>query len=661
MSINAEKLYKDQKKYLKQIDTHLKAMAKYQNAIKANMNTQREHRFRVLYKESERHYRNADEKLSKVEQELNQYKLDQHKEEIEESSKRSKPTNMRGRYSIRRKTSKETEIGDRIDFTRNAPNAKKLERPTSFRKVRKKTPEASSLYSTTAEKELKEESEQTVLLNKILKALNSSNKLNKDTDKKQNKQSILSSIFRRSSKESSGGGMMSMLGGLKGKMLMEGLKIAGIAIGGGTILYQLKNLLENSASQRETESGGKLSPTGDPIKDLMYFLKPQTIKKDINKSKDLASLDKLMPKKMLKYEGMGISKKFSETKSFDRFKDIIGKYDSYITEGYAESGHKGHKKGITVDLGTRQITQSNEDTETKIKLFSKFVMELFTRAKATKIIYEYSNDSDPDFVRLAKQLPQMFAKRGYKFIMIQTQGTGEHLDVKFDEKYAIKKKNNEASLSKAMRDGLEEENNPFLSAIGVPTKDYKKSLSSTLSKIGQHITGTRTKRQDLSTSGFWMNDISGKSSSSSVIDVSGKGTGGMGSRKGNKDAKSKHGFRNKDKNKGKYAYTSKKTNLPESDANAGISVTIGDYTSPVFDTGKYQIKKDNSLKKYKNIKKEEEKLKSQIKNNSQASINAPSISVPTTNNNDNKTIIINNNYDTKSMSNIHLYDVNAYS
>ena len=343
----------------------------------------------------------------------------------------------------------------------------------------------SGVYESRAREESKAQKEEHIsILEKILKVLVGDSKEEKKDRKKLSK---LSNIKKRI-----GSGASSGMSAFSGYM-----DTAMLGLGGLAMYPQLKEMFFEGATDRKgnaikpekTPGFGKLSkfiPDYLKYDEHMKFAEERTKSKQFKKSPHLSKIKGL---DTLGDKDVYLSKKLAESRDWERTKDVIKKYKSTVTAGFdiqsKRSPHKkgsSHYKGIKVDLRTKHITsgwgESKSEQNVVLKELTKFIYELSLRG-ATRIIYEYTDTTPPDMVKeIKKQMVPLLRKKGVDFIVQKTNGTGEHLDVMYDKKYALKKEDISQISKKTIGDSTQEADmdGGIFGALGVDFQKTKKIL-----------------------------------------------------------------------------------------------------------------------------------------------------------------------------------------
>jgi hypothetical protein len=402
-------------------------------------------------------------------------------------SKVSKPRKDKSKFKSTRQKSKSSKVYKRSrkntvndydeTFSNKTYNYQSKDEHTQ--KVKPK----SSIYESRAREESKAQKEEPIsILEKILKVLVGDSKEEKKDRKKLSK---LSKIKKRIGSKASSG--MSAFSGY--------MDTAMLGLGGLAMYPQLKEMFFEGATDRK---GDAIKPEKTPGLDKLSKFIPDYLKydehmkwaeghdkgKQFKKSPHLSKIEGMDVKGEDKY----ISKKFAESKEYKALKRFVGEHKSYITAGFdiksKRSPHKkdsSHYKGIKVDLGTRQITEkwgkTKEEKELVLKEMAKFIIQL-GKSGATQIIFEYGDSTPMDFVKALEEYIPSFKKHGVNFQIIKTAGTGEHLDVKYDEKYALKKEEISQISKASLNDGIQEASKEtgIFGALGVDFQKTKKIL-----------------------------------------------------------------------------------------------------------------------------------------------------------------------------------------
>lgn len=371
----------------------------------------------------------------------------------------------------------------------------------------------SGIYTSKAREEaMANTEEQTDILSKILKLLSDDSKEDKKDKKKKSKLSKLGSRFGKKA-----GSGMSAFSGIMDKVV--------VGMGAMALLPQLKEMFFEGATDKD---GRPIDPKsiGSLVDDLMKpvtKLLPKVLdygehkkysQKYLGRQKMAKSehLSKIEGVKTKYDEGYGhyLSKDLAQSKEWGESKKVIKKYKSYVTSAFdlaGEGGHmKGssHYKGIKVDLGTRQITSQWKagDEESQVQVsrhLLKFIRELF-QSGATKILFEYTDDTPKDLVDYLKlKMIGKFKKQGWNLVLKKVpKEAGEHLDVKYDEKYSLKKeemKNISKDLDKETSDNALSK---LSDMFGVDSNNLKSTLKKRYETLRDKIARGDTPKSKIS-------------------------------------------------------------------------------------------------------------------------------------------------------------------
>jgi hypothetical protein len=645
------KLYQERKKYLKQIEDHLTHMSALQNDLQGIDDQIKINKIQSDYKRAEKYYSLADQKLSVIENEINNYKLKENKDKLKEENYKNLRKNIRHKLKKPQMASNYVNLGADNPYESNKPNNYMRYRRKPEKKVDEgiKTKEDKTLYDTIKEKDVKAENEQVSLLREILDFLKSGKKddlKDKKDDKKKNKKNDKNDkkkIVKKSSSKS-GSTLEYIVDMVKDTVLTLGL--------GGATTWTAMDIYDaifnekksKNIVRKETDTPGANIKKTDNLIDL----------------KNAPSTD--LRRENLKNNNSGIiSRKLYESDTWKKTEKSIKNYGMKITEGYSDPKLKVHKsnsrhyKGIAIDLRTKDVTRSTkEDDEGKLNIMIMRINSLF-EAGARKIVFEYDKETPIYVINELKKIEKQKSWAPGQFFVRQSKGH-EHLDVVFDDKFAIDGKGKYSSAKDNIKTIVKPENkykNPFLDMLGIDHNELKNILGPQLNSFESFMKMGGSTRANLKTSGFWLNkekkndlfDIKKKEEIKKPINI-GNILDGWDDNK----AKPHLGIGNIldgwDDNKVKRSDIKIKMKKfkPQKRNNNGY------YTTDQGDKD-ISLLRDALQRRNEEVRQEE---------NQKTNINAPNINAPTTNNNDNKTIIINNNYDTKTISGVSLTDVNAY-
>lgn len=344
--------------------------------------------------------------------------------------------------------------------------------------------------------------EQTNILSEILKVLRGDSKEEKKDRKDRKKQSKISRFAKKMAPQ------ISAFNGIMDKLV--------VGLGSLAFLPQLKDMFYGGATgaNDDVKTSGKTSkgilskivPDYLTYEGHMKFAEKHQKTKAFEKSSRLSKLGDVKTKSD---EDIYLSKQLAQSEDWKRTKGVIKKYKSYATAGFdiksKRSPHKedsSHYKGIKVDLGTRPITSKWGGTEAEQnavkKELVKFIYELGLRG-ATKIIFEYDDNTPKDLIKVLKdEAIPLLKKKGVNFLVEKTAGTGEHLDVMYDKKYALKQEDiAQITKSDAVESMKEVSMGGIFDTIGVDFNKAKKTMSDRFKTIKNRLASGESIRESM--------------------------------------------------------------------------------------------------------------------------------------------------------------------